>query len=70
MTLSMARLHHRIIPAIFNLQCRSATEIQDKEGHILPKEAFRQLDYLTGRLQKLIIQHKASQRGRRWRRGG
>jgi hypothetical protein len=66
----LARLHHRIMPAIFDLQCRSAKEVRENEGQILPKEAFRQLDYLDGRLQKLIIQHKASQRERRGRRRG
>jgi hypothetical protein len=64
----LSRLHHRVMPAIFDMQGRSAREIQDNEGQFLPREAFRQLDHLSGRLQKLIVQHKATQRTRRGRR--
>jgi hypothetical protein len=65
----LTRLHHHIMPAIFDAQRRSARDIAASEGQYLPPEAFRQLDHLSGRLQKLILQHKASQRGRRGRRG-
>ena len=65
----LSRLHHRLMPAILDLQCRSAKEIRDNDGQFLPREAFRQFDCLNGRLQKMIVQHKTSQRTRRGRRG-
>jgi hypothetical protein len=65
----LSRLYHQMMPIIFDMQCRSAKDIQGNEGQFLPREAFGQLDHLSGRLQRLILQHKAAQRTRRGRRG-
>jgi hypothetical protein len=63
----LSRLYHGLTSMIFEMQGRCSPAERFSQGQFLPKEIFRQLDSLCGRLQKLIATRKTTQRTPRGR---
>ena len=58
----IARLYHRVMPAVFDSQCQSADAIWKNNGHFLSPELFEQSESLGGQLLKVIHEHAAIQK--------